>query len=252
MRRRSPGSGAAPGLALLLAAAVVAGGCETPTYPRAGFGYEFRLVLPAEEGSDSLVFHWDPGRTVRVFIPEPEVGERPSLREAFVRAAGLWNRAAVFAEVRLEETPDLAGADVVLRWLDTPSPVIPPSRCGGPVIGGAAATVGCVARVVPDEPVPACVDPRGPPVRLQRWTRADDRECSRVRLEVTLSTRSVDAPERVRRLVAHEMGHVVGIMNHSQESGDLMFGGLIETDSLTRRDRSTLSIVYQSPRSLFP
>lgn len=239
------------GWLLVLVAAGGASACETPTVPLSlreeDLPYDFRLRLPVAgpdaAGTDTLTFHWGRGSTVPVFIVESSAGGRPALGPAFRHAAEAWNAAALFGEVRLRETAELGRARVLLGWSDGARVVNVPEGCVGPTTGGAASTQGCIVDGQ---------DAEGRPVRrLQVWPRADG-EASQVGILVSVAPRPGTDEERVRRLVTHEMGHALGILGHSPNPRDLMWSGLILSDTLTRADRATLRTLYQARRDILP
>ncbi|MBI4520647.1 MAG: matrixin family metalloprotease [Gemmatimonadetes bacterium] len=258
MRTRTLGS-------LACVSAVMVGACEAPALPlgpdAADLPYEFRLIRSArtpEVGTgDTLVFHWGPGAAVSVFVSEPadaspraslRVREapdaaRPSLKKALQHAATLWNAAAVFGEVRLLEAVDPSAARAVLAWADLPTLVRAPEGCTGPLTTGATSTQGCLAET-PNGGA-------GSTKRLDTWTRVDGGP-SQIRLLITVSAREGLDEVSLRRLVSHELGHALGILNHSRHPGDLMWSGVIASDTLTRADRATLRTLYQARRDVVP
>lgn len=236
---------------LVTLAAAVAVACETPTIPvsprEEDLPYDFRLRLPVggddTAGEDSLTFHWGLGAAVPVFVAESSDGARPSLAEGLARAAAVWNRAAVFREVRLRETAELGQARVLLSWSDGPDLIRVPEGCVGPTTTGAASTRGCVVEER---------DESGALLkRLAAWPRVDG-GASEVRMVVTLSPRPETDAERARRLVGHEMGHALGILSHSPNPRDLMWSGLIPSDTLSPADRATLRTLYHARRDIVP
>ena len=213
-------------------AAMVLSACDAPIIPLEPGPYNFRLSLPVGSVREDLTFHWDLGETVGVFIPpgaEAFMG-RPSLRAALARAADTWGSAAVFSEVRLQETSNIAQARVILRWTDSDGVLGLPAGCSGPVTG-ATATQLCITEDL---------------VRLQTWPRLDGGD-SRALMRVLLNNQAVLDQETVDRLVAHEMGHALGILRHSGNAGDLMWGGLLSSAEVSQRDQVTLRALYQTP-----
>lgn len=247
------------GWVLLFVVAGGVSGCETPTVPLSlreeDLPYNFRLRLPVAgpdaAGTDTLTFHWGRGSTVPVFIVESSGGGRPALGPAFRHAAEVWNAAALFGEVRLRETAELSRARVVLGWSDGERVVEVPEGCVGPTMGGAASTQGCIVEGRDAEARPV--------KRLQVWPRVDG-EASQVGILVSVVPRpdvvgnvhADTAAARVRRLVTHEMGHALGILDHSPNPRDLMWSGLMLSDTLTRADRVTLRTLYQARRDVLP
>ncbi len=214
----------APGLLL-------AAGCDAPAVPVVPGPYDFRLQVTLPDGTaQDRVFHWPRGATVPVYIPRSDVAGRPPLRPALARAVELWNRTAVFGEVTLEETDDLSRARAVLAWEDIEPVLSTPVSCVGPTTG-AASTRGCLSADV---------------TRLEAWPRRDGGP-SRVLFRVEVRPVFGIDEALLARLVAHEIGHVLGILRHSPDLEDLMSGGQFSTDRPTARDRATLRSLYQTP-----
>jgi predicted Zn-dependent protease len=69
---------------------------------------------------------------------------------------------------------------------------------------------------------------------------------------VTVRSQTVLNPESVRRLVAHELGHVLGIAQHSPRAADLLHATNIATAEPSPADRATLHVLYQSPADITP
>ena len=49
--------------------------------------------------------------------------------------------------------------------------------------------------------------------------------------------------------VTHELGHALGILNHSRNLGDVMYGSPV-LDGLSDRDRQTIETVYHTPANV--
>lgn len=214
-----------------LLGAGLAGACETPTVPLEVDPYDFRLQVPAGMGqtSDVKTFHWPKGSSVDVILVGEALPNRPSLRTAFESAVRIWGVAAVFGEVALRETTDPGRALVILTWDDAEPRYSTPASCTGPTTG-AAATRGCLT----DD---------GQSLRV--WARRDGGG-SRALFRVTINRSLVVDAEFLQILVAHEMGHALGILSHSPDSGDLMWGGPLDAPDLSEADRVTLRSLYQA------
>jgi hypothetical protein len=225
--------GASLRILLICGVAVSAPACETSTVPFDTGQYDFRLAVAGAGGVQFRTFHWDLGSDVPVFINEPDVSGRPSMTPALDTAAVRWTRAAVFGEVRLRPTTDLAEAVAVLQWRDTEPILSTPVGCTGPG-GGAASTTGCLNETSDS---------------LVVWPRRD-LEPSQVVFSVVVQNQPAMTDTLLAQIVTHEMGHVLGILAHSPTPGDLMFGGFLTVDDLTSADQQTLRTLYQSPVDL--
>lgn len=218
--------------------------CDAPTLPLnespsagpAERPYDFRLPVTAtaEDSTGHRTFHWPLGTEVRILVLG-EIEGRPLLRPALDRGLGRWNRAAVFGEFRLSATSEPTRADAVLMWDDAEPIYSSPAGCTGPT-SGAAGTRGCLT---PGQD------------SLQVWPLRNG-DSSRLLFRVTINRAAQLDQETVDVLVAHELGHVVGILNHSSFSGDLMWSGRPQSSALSERDRLTLRSLYQTEPTLFP
>lgn len=210
---------------LLLAGLVVLAGCESAVIPpEAGVApYEYRLAV-----TPPLVLRWPAGSVIRVYV----AGGDPTLGAALENGAAAWNRHALFGEYRLERTTDLGRADVVLRW-STEVGTVDYTGCFPST--PRAVTTFCAA---------------GDDLRDGLWVfpRVDGGP-SRVRMLVSvLATESASAGV----LVAHELGHVLGIMRHSDDAQDLMYGQTLQVSSPSRRDVATVRALYQAEPQIVP
>ncbi|HEX6067029.1 MAG TPA: hypothetical protein VFZ04_22490 [Longimicrobiales bacterium] len=217
----------------LLALAALISACDSPSVPERLLTdvYDYRLR------ADGLkVLRWPIGTTVRVYVAaDAEPARTSALESAFENGASGWNAAALYGEVRLERTTDLAEADAVLLFSSTLPPVETSNCSPG---GGSAATT-------------LCLDPQDP-TRLAVFPLRNGGG-GQVKFLVTIRSVNPLDVEAVRRLVAHELGHVLGIAQHSSRQTDLMFP---ETN-LTRAepspaDRATLHVLYHSRPDITP
>jgi predicted Zn-dependent protease len=75
---------------------------------------------------------------------------------------------------------------------------------------------------------------------------------SQVKFIVTIRTVTPMDTAEVRRFVAHEMGHVLGLAQHSPLSTDLMHELAGVAAIPTRRDRATLQALYHTAPEITP
>lgn len=216
---------------LILLLCLVAGACDSPTVVPRRFGdiYEFRLLTP-----DAKVLRWPAGSTVRVYVhPDANATLTGYLERAVEHAAAVWNEAALYGEVKLERTTALTDADAVVQYSVSDSPV---NSANCPPSGGLAYTTFCLTQ---DQ---------------DRLTTFPVRDISDSGVKFLLTVRTVSSPteESVRRLVTHELGHVLGIAGHSPTPNDLMYSGVLQTDRPTVRDRATLQVLYHTLPDIMP
>ncbi len=222
------GLGLRAGRALAAAWLVAAAACDSPTIPERTDAYGFALPGP------DLVFHWGPGAEVSVFVADEPTQRAAALEDAFRAAIGAWATAAPLGEFALRRIASPGAADVVLAWADGPFPV----EIGGclPSNAGGGATTFCLT------------DGQDAFVRYPLAGGAS----SDVIFLVTISASVASDQALLRRLVSHEMGHALGLFQHSPNPGDLMFGGNIVPDLPTDADRATILALYHTARDLRP
>jgi hypothetical protein len=216
---------------LLLLAAVLAA-CDSPTVPAPVAGYDFSLAAPG----GPIVYRWPLGATVRVFPVAGDAARAGVLDAALDHAIAAWNDAVLFGEYRLARAARPDEAHAILAWSDVALPIV----TGGcpPSLTGRAVTTFCA------DPVDTG--------RIAAFPLLDDEVPSPVRMVVLIRASEASDAERVRRLVAHELGHVIGIGAHSVEPLDLMFGGTLETALPSVADRATVRRLYRTDPGLRP
>lgn len=215
-----------------LVLALALGACESAFEPGPELGYEFSL--PAET---ETVYRWTTGSTIRVHVTGG-VGERGELlTDAFEEAARDWETALGEGQVRFQREATVEASDVVLRWSDVVSPV-ETDGCE-PRVTGRATTTFCWT---PDRRRVKAYLPRGGGSDL----RIVGTPLEGVRMIVTVHSDEARELPRVRQLVAHELGHVLGIGRHSFDPADLMWGGTLDATRPTPADRATVRRLYET------
>lgn len=220
-------------LAALLCAGVLAA-CESPVIPPKAVHEIYSFRLGTEPPS---VLRWPSGARVAVHVAARAGARAELLESAFTAAAATWNRPVLFGEYEIVSAGGVVDADVVLRWSDEVAPV-DLSGCQ-PVISRAVTTF-CLAA---DDASRLHRFPLRPP---------HDTAHSRVRMVVTILGSEASRPHEVERLVAHELGHVLGLADHSPDPQDLMFGGQPTRATLSRRDEATIHVLYHTRPDILP
>jgi len=221
----------------LFLAAVLTAGCDSPMIPGRDTAdiYAFEL-----ETKPPLVMRWPAGHTIRVLVnPSTDAGRTALLDAAFGAAASAWNGVTVFGEYRIAQTSEPAAADVVLTWSD----VLPPVTTADcpPAITRAVTTF--------------CIDGLGtaePRLRVFPLREANAASTGRVKMLVTVLAAEAANPTTVRRLVAHELGHVLGIGQHSGDPRDLMWRTDPALSGPGRRDIATVLVLYHVRHDVVP
>lgn len=195
-------------LAIGLAAALVAS-CDAPSVAP---------DLPELSGSplpgDSFYYRWETGRTIAVYADPTAAPAGYDLAAATRTAAGRWNALARYGQFELATTARATDADVVIRFRFAP-PIVDLLGCE-PAGSGAGRTTFCTdtspARVLP------FIATGGGRVKVEVYV--DPEGVSDEQLAAAGLTRQ----EYFVTLVTHELGHVLGIGDHSSDPRDIMNG----------------------------
>jgi predicted Zn-dependent protease len=212
-------------------------GCDGVTVaPRSSTEvYDFRLQ------SDTFhVFHWPAGKNIKVYINAPaDAALAATLTGAFEHGAEQWNAYAMYGEYRLTRTTSIEDADVLLTMSNDVSPV---NTDGCPPILTSGSTTFCL-----QDPTAATLHLAGYPLAPPADTSARN-----VKMLVTILTSQAGVAGRINILVAHELGHVLGIGRHSPDPGDLMAAGVPVRSTLSRRDIATVQVLYHTVPDILP
>ena len=186
--------------------------------------FEWRAEVPAIPGPglDTLSFHWTSDELpVRVWV-EDAFG----LPEHMARAIDVWESAFLYGEFDATLVSDSATADVIVRGgsADDNLQRLRVHSAFRPECAGETQFDLDVAAHELRLPMRVFLDPRFLP---------DDSG-----LEPCMALTSI-----------HELGHVLGIFNHSGDPDDIMFGNPV-VDLPSDRDRGTAEAAYHTPRNL--
>lgn len=215
----------------LLLVALALGACDSPTVPERLLRdvYEFRIRTPEPQ-----VLRWEIGQTVRVFVVDDANATRAEyLRAGVTHGITAWNNAALYGEVVLEEAESIEEADVVVEYSEMESPLDLSSCLPS---GGFAFTTFCLT---------------SDRLHLEPYSLHAGGQTG-VKYVVTVRTTAATDAANVRRLVTHELGHVLGIGQHSPRQTDLMFAGTLNVDIPSPSDRATLQVLYHTRADITP
>ena len=225
--------------ATLVAAAALAlacGGGDAPTTPRESEpAYDPRAFAFDESGAlHGYLYHWATGRTVRVYVDPTAEPQGSDLRAAVVAGASLWAGTVRNGEVSIAVASSPAQADVIVHYGDAPR-LVGPGGCAPPASGGVGATF-------------LCPDFDGATLATLPLLAGGG---GSVKMDVAVYRGAVADEAQFRRVVAHELGHVLGIGAHSPSSADLMFGSPA-VSAPSPADGRTLRYVLQHEADLRP
>ncbi len=210
--------------------------CDSPVIPGRSAADVYDFALPS---TPPMVLRWPTGTIVRVHVGTGAGAANDLLLSgAFAEGARSWNELAWFGEFRLTRASRPEAAGVVLSWSDFISDIVDTSSCR-PTFARAVTTF-CVVGFGTDT------------AHLQSYPLASTGTPSAIKMIVTLLTTEAVNPERVRLLVAHELGHVLGIGQHSPNPLDLMFRTDATATRPSVRDRATVQAMYRVRPDIIP
>jgi hypothetical protein len=195
----------------------VALACADIASPSRADRYEWRRIVATGPGTaDTLSFHWPRSRLpVRIWV-EDALNLPSHVRGGIDQ----WKAAFLYAEFDAVTVPDSSTADVVVR---AGSPV----KGGFSVIRLASTAPECEGGT--DFELPSGSLELQPPIRVFINPRFDP------------ATPGVD--ECLALTTTHELGHAIGIFEHSPVATDIMFGDPV-VSALSARDRATAEAAY--------
>jgi predicted Zn-dependent protease len=210
--------------ATVICAAAVVLACGDIGAPVRGDLYEWRLEAPSVPGPgiDTLSFHWSRELLpVRVWVEDAS-----GLPGHMARAIEVWESTFLYGEFDATLVSDSGSADVIVRD-GSPDGKLQRLRLHNALAPECAGATDLDIDVAARElrlPVRVFVDPRSLP---------DDPG-----IEPCLALTSI-----------HELGHAMGIFNHSEDPEDIMYLDP-EVGLPSDRDRATAEAAYHTPANL--
>jgi predicted Zn-dependent protease len=215
---------------LLTGAVLLIAACDPVTVPERNGTEVFDFRLPM--GADSAVMRWPAASRIAVYVnPAPQAERTTLLAESFTHGATGWEAASLYATYRFALADSPQDADVILTWSDVPVPVVT-ADCQPS--GGAAFTTFCL---------------EGNHLALYPF---QNNQPSHVRFIVTVRASEAANRTRVMTLVMHELGHVLGLAQHSPNPGDLMTANPLDRNEPNARDRASVQLLYQLQPDITP
>lgn len=208
-------------LALLLAGAL---SCAEATSPSRVPNYDWRLFGPFL-GTDTLSFHWPADRLpVKIWV-EDSLDMPDRVNEAIES----WRSVFLYGEYDAALVSDSSSADVLVRVTNAPPK--------------AAATLGRLYTLFPGCEGATDIDTVATRFQLQLPVR--------MYLTPRYDPATTDLTECFRITARHELGHSLGLFQHSDDIGDIMFGQP-EAEGLSVRDINTAQLAAHWPANMIP
>ena len=210
---------------LAVACLLGAAACDPPNWSGDIWGYDPRLP-------GGLTYHWPLGRTISVFVDPTAGGD--ALRDVVLPSAASWRDSVYFAEFTVRVVEDAASADVILHTRDAPL-LVATGTCVYSPPGAAGVTFFCPAET-------------GDTLEVLELLAGGP---GHVKMDVAIDLSRIGGATTVRAIVAHELGHVLGIGSHSNDVEDLMYS-IPTVERPSAYDAAALRWVLQQPRAIRP
>jgi predicted Zn-dependent protease len=155
--------------------------------------------------SGGVVYRWPTGTTIAVFVDPTAVGAGVDLAGATAAGMAAWQAALGGSQFAFRTSATAADADVIVHASAAPR-LVGLAGCAEPPAFAGGVTFFCPAR---DSALTLPLV-GGPGT-------------GRVKLDIAINPAATNATNTLRALVAHELGHAVGIGGHSPNALDVMF-----------------------------
>jgi predicted Zn-dependent protease len=205
--------------------------CEGPFIPSTLVNEVYPYNL---DTTPPKIFRWEDGARIRVFTATELPERRQTLEQAVTSGMRVWNDVALYDDYELVSVASVQDADVVVRWSDEVAPI---DMADCPPVLSLAVTTFCLSSDTTRLAVFPLLPPNAGP--------------GSVRVVVTILGAIAVTPVEVQRLVAHELGHVLGIGQHSSNALDLMHVP-VDTVRPTKRDAATVQTLYRTDPDITP
>jgi len=204
--------------------ALAALSCSDATAPGRAPNYEWRRVY----GGDTLSFHW-PENMLPVKIWVEDSLDMPAQVQQAITA---WKSVFLYGEYDAILVSDSSSADVVVRVQ-----TVPPLKSAAGLERLDALLPGCNGATDLD------IDTLATPAHLRLPVR--------IYLEPKYDPELTDLTECFQVVARHELGHSLGLFQHTAEPSDIMYGDPQAT-TFSVRDINTAQVLSHYPANLIP
>ena len=213
---------------LVLSASLLVAACAELSAPNRPVPYESRLFVPFNDNGnpavDSLRFHWPASSMPVRYWVQDSLSSPDHIRNAIAT----WKGAFLYGEWDAQAVSDSSAADVIVRVM-----------------------------AAPPKPAPQFLRMLSRAPECEGVTDIDTvatRRELRLPIRVYLNPRLPNDPNLGRCLgltAVHEMGHTMGLFQHTTDPADIMFTDPVATE-LSDRDISTIEALYHRNSDMLP
>ena len=210
--------------------ALLIGACSDLASPTRSNAYDWRLIVAFDSLGpqlDTLSFHWPRSRLpVRIWVEDAG-----GLPDEVAHGIEEWKAGFLYGEWDARVTSDSLNADVIVRLAPPPPP-------------GPKPVAGRIGSML----LPEC---DGATDLDTVATRFELKIPLRVYVNPLVASNDPNLARCLRVTTAHELGHSLGIFQHSPDANDLMFTAPA-VDALSHRDINTAQTLYHFPPDMVP
>lgn len=158
-----------------------------------------------------FVYHWAPGKEIAVYVDRRDEPDGVDLAAAVEAGIAAWEAVGLLGEVKMKIVGNVRDADVIVHHAQANMLVtVDPEQCPPPADLGGGRTYFCI--LVDAGDTTTTVLP------------LNDGSGGHVKMDVRISVGAISDLQFFNAVVAHELGHVLGIGAHSSSTSDLMNG----------------------------
>ena len=222
------------GLAMAAALAMLAACGDVPTIDGAAPAWDPTYPVDSAGTALSVIYHWPLAYSIAIYVDTTATTPGRPIGPAIDRGVALWQGVTYYREIAWHLARSPEQADVIFHNVMAPM-LVGTAGCLYQTTGFGGYTFLCPSTDADSMLTLPLVS--GAP--------------GHVKMDVSIdATRAADSAQFVS-LVAHEIGHVLGIGLHSDTSSDLMFS-FPTAPAPTARDAATMRWVLHQPVHLRP